>query len=123
MSTMTAENILSLYAQLPPVERIRFRQLIEQQEKQERQPNEQPARLPRDKRLPPKPMPPGSMEAMDWIAEHRREYAGQWVALDGARLIAASPNHDEVWAAADADGAVLPLFHYFDDPDKIYAGF
>ena len=25
---------------------------------------------------------------MAWIAQHREEYAGQWVALDGDRLIA-----------------------------------
>ncbi len=60
---------------------------------------------------------------MQWIAEHQREYVGQWVALDGDRLIAASPDHEEVSKAADADGAYLPLFAFIDDPNKIYAGF
>ena len=30
--------------------------------------------------------------AMQWIAEHRNEYVGQWVALDGDRLLAAGPS-------------------------------
>lgn len=60
---------------------------------------------------------------MQWIAEHQREYVGQWVALDGDCLIAASPDHEEVSKAADTDGAYLPLFAFIDDPNKIYAGF
>jgi hypothetical protein len=75
-----------------------------------------------DKHLPSKPMPDSTRE-MRWLAEHQREYVGQWVALDGDRLIAVSPNHEEVAAAAEADGAYLPLFTYIDDPDKVYAGF
>jgi len=69
--------------------------------------NGAPAKPPLDKRLPNRPTPDCSRE-MHWLAEHRREYANQWVALDGDRLIAAGPNHDEVWAAAKADGAALP---------------
>jgi hypothetical protein len=33
-------------------------------------------------------MPEGAMRALQWITEHAREYAGEWVALDDARLIA-----------------------------------
>ena len=58
-----------------------------------------------------------------WIADHAREYKGQCVALDGDRLIAYGANADEVFDAAEADGAKLPLVGFFDDPDKIYAGF
>ena len=126
MPTMTAESILPLIAQLPPPERAKLRGLWEQQETQELSLNgnatqPQPAdpqlnKPPRDKRLPNKPMPPSAMEAMDWIAEHRREYAGQWVALDGKRLIAASPNHEEVFAAADADGVDAPFITCVEAP-------
>ena len=40
------------------------------------------------------------------------KYAGQWVALDGGRLIAHSASHDEVAEAAKADGAYLPLITF-----------
>lgn len=61
------------------------------------------------------------MRALHWIADHAREYKGQWVALDGDRLIAHGANADEIFDAAA--GANLPLVGFVDDPDKIYAGF
>ena len=118
MSALTAESIFPLIAQLPPPERAKLREMLDQPELAE-QATKLLTKAPRDKRLPNRPMPPGGEEATRWIAEHRREYAGQWVALDGARLIAASPNCDEVFAAAEADGAVLPLTTFVEDPDNI----
>jgi len=131
MSSLTAENILTLIEQLPPSEQARLRQLMDERQRVQPQPeslpagpeNHQPKEPPPEKPLRPiRPMPDSTRE-MRWIATHQREYVGQWVALDGDRLIAASPNHEEVTAAAEADGAGLPLFAYIDDPDKIYAGF
>lgn len=129
MATLTAESILPLIVQLSPPEQAKLRGLWEQQTTQEPSTNGHTAETPpppaarpekpRDKRLPNRPTPPSAWEAMEWIAEHRREYAGQWVALDGKRLIAASPNHEEVFAAADADGAVLPMTTFLEDPDNI----
>jgi hypothetical protein len=118
MSEITVENIVTQIVQLPPVERLRLQRLLEQLEQAEQK---QP-KPPLDKRVPPKPVPEGGMRAVHWIAEHGREYAGQWVALDGDRLIAHSPNHDEVWAAARASGVYLPLISFVEDPDKIYMG-
>ena len=115
MSILTAENIVNLYVKLPLGERSRVRELIAQEEERE----QLPVKPPRDKRLPPKPMPAGGMEALDWIAAHRREYAGQWVALAGDRLIAHGLDYDEVWAAANADGAHLPMVTFVEDPDHI----
>lgn len=117
MSSVTAESLLPLIAQLPQPERVKLRLLLDQQTE-----SDQSAKAPRDKRVPLPPMRDCSLE-MRWIADHSHQYAKQWVALDGDRLIAASPNHDEVAAAVDADGANSPLFHYFDDPTKTYAGF
>ncbi|MEK7830488.1 MAG: DUF5678 domain-containing protein [Acidobacteriota bacterium] len=123
MSTITVEGVLQLIDQLTPPEQVKLRQMIEQrrpmQSKAEAkpQPNGAPA-----SHLKPIPVPDSTRE-MRWLAEHQREYVGQWVALDGDRLIAASFNHEEVAAAADADVAYLPMFTYVDDPDKIYAGF
>lgn len=59
------------------------------------------------------PIPaPDPMPSQRWMKEHAEEYGGQWVALDGDRLIAHGTNAAEVFAAADADGAYLPLLTY-----------
>jgi len=57
----------------------------------------------------PEPDLPG---AMQWLADNSEQYAGQWVALDGSRLIAHGANHDEVTEMARADGAYLPLITF-----------
>jgi len=111
MSTVTIETILTQIAQLPPDERRKLRQMLEQEE-----PRTKP---PLDKRVPPIPMPDGKLE-MAWLRDHRREYIGQWVALDGNRLIAHGTDHQQVFAAAEADGAYLPLITFIEDPDKHY---
>jgi hypothetical protein len=110
MSTMTAETIMKLIEQLPPNEQAKLEQLIVQY---------RTAKPP----LAPKPWPKGGQAALQWVAEHAPAYKGQWVALDGNRLIAASTSHDEVWAAAQADGAYLPLVTFVNDPDKHYIDF
>src|SRR5262245_52530658 len=104
MSTLNAENVLNLINQLPATEQARLRQLLEEQPTAlppSAPANGVPAKPPLDKRLPNRPAPDCSRE-MRWLAEHRREYANQWVALDGDRLIAASPDHETVFAAVDA---------------------
>lgn len=118
MPEITVENILTQVAQLPPSERARLRHLLEQQELQQKSP-----KPPLDQRVPAKPMPEGSYRALRWVVEHAREYAGQWVALDGDHLIAHSPKHDEVWAAVQASSVHLPLVTFVEDPDKTHIGF
>ena len=59
---------------------------------------------------------------MQWLAEHRKEYAGQWVALDGSRLIAASTNAKEVYKAARESGIELPLVAFVEGPDALPFG-
>ncbi|MGH9854943.1 MAG: hypothetical protein ACREBD_34360, partial [Blastocatellia bacterium] len=93
MSEITVENIFTQIVQLPPIERFKLRRLLDQLEQAELKPSKSPL----DKRVPPIPVPDSTRE-MRWIADHQREYVKQWVALDGDRLIAHSPDHDEVWA-------------------------
>ena len=115
MSDFTIEDILAQIAKLPPTEQIRLQHLLAQQP-------QEPSRPARDRRVPPVPVPDSRRE-LQWLVAHARAYAGQWVALDGDRLIAHGPQHDEVWAAAEASGVYLPLVTFVDDPDKVYAGF
>ncbi len=119
MSEITVENIFTQFLQLPPVERFRLRRLIDQCE----QAKPEPPKTALDPRVPPISQP-DYRPAMRWLAEHAREYAGQWVALDGDRLIAHGPDARAVYAAANADGAYLPLVTQVEDPDAPpYIGF
>jgi len=113
MSTLTAESILKLIEQLPSAERIRLNRLLAR-----RQAESAKAKPPLDRRVPCEPMKDRTRE-MKWIEEHKHEYAGQWVALDGDRLIAASLIHAEISAAIKADGAELPLVHRIPSPDDL----
>ena len=46
---------------------------------------------------------------LQWLKENRAKYVGQWVALDGDKLIAHSNNAQEVYAAAKAAGVKIPF--------------
>ena len=118
MSDFTVEDILTQITKLPPTEQIRLRHLLAQQPQEP----QEPSRPLRDRRVQPVPVPDSRRE-LQWLAAHARAYAGQWVALDGDRLIAHGPHHDEVWAAAEAAGVYLPLVTFVEDPDKVSAGF
>lgn len=46
---------------------------------------------------------------MRWLEGHRGEFAGQWVALDGDRLISHGAEPRQVFAAAREAGVARPL--------------
>ncbi len=116
MSAATAEliqveNILRQVAQLPRAAQLKLAHLIEEQPAQA-------VKAPLDKRVPARSIPDDSRERA-WVEQHKAEYAGQWVALDGDRLIAASPNRMEISVAVKADGAYLPLILRIPSPDDL----
>lgn len=114
---MTAEHILILIEKLPSAERVRLTQLLTQQPSEPAK-----AKPPRDKRVPCEPMPDRTIE-LEWVERHKHEYPGQWVALDGDRLIAASPIQQEVWDAVNADNAKIPIVFRVSDPNDLpYVG-
>lgn len=119
MSELTVENIFSQIVQLPSSEISRLRRLLDRWEHAE----QAPPKAPLDPRVPPVKQP-DYRPSMHWLAEHAREYAGQWVALEGDRLIAHGLDARTVYAAANADGAYLPLVTQVEDPDAPpYIGF
>lgn len=116
MSNITVENILKQIEELPFFEQRQLSNLLN--DKLSKTKKESPGEL-----LPSIPMPDYT-DALQWLIDNAREYAGQWVALDGARLIAHGHDHREVYAAANADGAYLPLIELVEDPDAPpFAGF
>lgn len=59
-----------------------------------------------------------------WLSENREKYMGQWVALEGDRLIAHGTDALAVHAEAKAAGIEVPfLEHIVEDDDKpFFAG-
>ena len=60
---------------------------------------------------------------MRWIGEHRNEFPGEWVALDGDRLIAHGKDADPVFAAARTTGTIPFLFRCPEDEARTTGGF
>jgi predicted DNA-binding antitoxin AbrB/MazE fold protein len=61
-------------------------------------------------------------EEMQWLAKESAPYAGQWVALDGARLVAHGAKLATVSSAAKAAGVDRPFFASVPDHDLPFAG-
>ena len=59
---------------------------------------------------------PKDEAAFKWINEHSSAYPGQWLALDGDRLLAHGSELAEVASAARALGVQFPLLHLVEPP-------
>lgn len=46
---------------------------------------------------------------IQWITSHRSLYAGQWVVVEGDRLIAADPDGQKAFLEAKAAGVEVPF--------------
>jgi hypothetical protein len=53
---------------------------------------------------------------MRWLKEHEAEYAGQWLALDGDRLVAHGTDAKQVYRDAFAAGVETPFVVCAEDP-------
>ena len=67
----------------------------------------------------PRFSPPPTLE---WLANESRPYAGEWVALDGNRLVAHGPKLAAVKAAAEEAGVSQPFFASVPDSDLPFGG-
>jgi hypothetical protein len=58
-----------------------------------------------------------------WLGEHRDEYVGQWVALEGDRLLASGADGRAVYEAAREAGVRAPLVTRVESRDELpFAG-
>jgi hypothetical protein len=133
MSALTFEEIVEAIDALPSQERVKLRQWLNRTAANEGAVTNGSSRNAADnntippivmRRVPPIAPEKGIKKEMKWLGEHRAEYANQWVALDGDRLISAGCSAKEVHAAAKAAGvphALIVLVEPQDTPP--FAGF
>jgi hypothetical protein len=70
----------------------------------------QPVPLPITPRIVGTYTPKDRSREWDWLARHSDEYAGQWVAIDGDRLVSHGLVFKEVRAAARAERRDAPPY-------------
>ena len=69
----------------------------------------------------PQPTPNFEREQR-WLSEHQREYIGQWVALDGDRLLSHGEDLNRVFDEAQAQGGNAPFTAFIEDPNQPWMG-
>src|SRR5262245_59887146 len=117
MSQATAEMILAEIAALPAEEREKLRALLNQQSSPV---NGQAATNDFIQPFDTTDTAP----SLRWLAEHRVEFAGQYVARDGDRLLAHGTDPQPVIEAVRASGLNGPFFTYLQPLDALpFAGF
>lgn len=90
------EQVIKSIRQLPLPEQEKVRQWLEEKS----QPN-----ISEDWQI----KAAGSAKSLRWLNENRQQYLGQWIALDGDRLIANGQSAKEVYAKAKAEGVKIPF--------------
>ena len=109
MAQLSLDEVLAQVNQLPPSEQQKLYAVLSSK-------LSQPDSRTRDRRVPLIVENADFSQEMKWLGEHKAEYAGQWVALKGERLIAHGASAKEVYTAADAAGVEMPLVTRMDDP-------
>lgn len=58
----------------------------------------------------------------EWLRQHRLEYVGQWVVLDGDRLVGHGNNPVPIFAQARAEGVSIPFVKFIRDESEPFCG-
>lgn len=110
------EPVMRLIKQLPNEMRQRLRLLLNEDLKAESlRPLDPKAPL----IIPPEEFARKWELERKWLEENGQEYAGRWVALDGAHLLATGSSAREVYAALKAAGISGSLVMRVEHPDDL----
>ena len=103
MASADVDRIIEEARRLPPDERRRLREALDHEDRAGVRPSDHEVDLSRELR---------------WIEEHRSEYAGQWVAVRGDRLLGSGNDGREVYEAARAAGDERPFVTRVEPADE-----
>jgi hypothetical protein len=95
--SLSLDQIIKSIEQLPAPEQERIRRWLAENG------------TPNGERNASQPHANRTAKSLRWLDENREEYSGQWVALDGDRLIASGPTAKEVYSKAKAEGVEIPF--------------
>ncbi|MEW6209935.1 MAG: DUF5678 domain-containing protein [Acidobacteriota bacterium] len=115
MARITFEQVIEAVRELPIEDQRRLREWLEEQERKasESREREEAVRQEIEK----------YRKARRWIEEHRAEYLGQWVAIEGDRLISHGSNAVEVHNEAKAAGIEIPfVVRVIEEKEPFFAG-
>ncbi len=101
------DQIIKSIEQLPASERERIRRWLDEKGTPNGEGNASQAHADR------------SARSLKWLHENREEYVGQWVALDGDRLIASGSTASEVYSKAKAEGVEIPFVELVTNPQPV----
>jgi len=108
VASADVDRIIEEVRRLPPDDKRRLREALDREEQAKVQPSDREVDLSRELR---------------WIDAHRSEYAGQWVAVRGDRLLSNGTDGREVYEAARAAGDERPFVTRVELADELpFAG-
>jgi len=91
------DEIIKSIEQLPALQQERIHRWLDARETSNAEENRSQAQVKR------------SAKSLRWLDENQEKYSGQWVALDGDRLIVNGPTAIEVYSKAKAEGVAIPF--------------
>jgi poly(3-hydroxybutyrate) depolymerase len=96
MDTTSLEQVIEAVSRLPLEDRRRLQEWLAKQERCGAEAQQQDEKPPQDEEK--------FRKALQWVEEHRDEYLGQWVVLDGDHLISHGTDSKKVYDEARAAG-------------------
>jgi Family of unknown function (DUF5678) len=58
----------------------------------------------------------------EWLKQHRQTYIGQWIVLDGDRLVGHGKDPVPIVAQARAEGVRIPFVEFIRDESEPFCG-
>jgi hypothetical protein len=123
METATLESVLAQTATLSHDDKLYLAEQLVHQARLDEQPQRNGAANGDSQKQAASQLEPYRKREMQWISQHQAEYAGQYVALDGDRLLSHGFDPHAVADAAKAVGVEHPLLARMDAAeDEHFAG-